>query len=183
MKISSTKLANVYLLDLVKHTDSRGSFIETYHHERYNEFGIKYEFKQDNRVFSHLNVLRGIHYQIKKPFAQLVQVVEGKIFEVAVDLRPKSASFGQHIEIMLDANHPQQLLLAPGIAHGYLTLAKNNVINYKCSGLYDPNDEAGLSWKDPDLKINWPNLTPEIKNRDANYPFLKNIPAKFLPKI
>lgn len=183
MKISSTKLSDVFLLDLVEHTDSRGSFLETYHHERYNEFGIKYEFKQDNRVSSHLNVLRGIHYQVKKPFAQLVQVVKGKIFEVAVDLRLKSGTFGQHIEIILDASRPQQLLLAPGVAHGYLTLAENNVINYKCSGLYDPNDEAGLYWKDPDLKINWPNFTPEIKDRDANYPSLKNISAEFLPKV
>lgn len=183
MVVNLTKLEGVCLIDLINHKDGRGQFIETYHWQRYNKAGVDYKFVQDNRVYSYGNVLRGLHYQISKPFAQLVQVTTGKIFEVAVDLRHNSETFGQHIAFILDAELPQQLILPPGVAHGYLSLEADNVVTYKCSGLYNPSDEAGINWSDPDLNINWPSHEPIIKERDANFPFLKDVGLSSLPQI
>jgi dTDP-4-dehydrorhamnose 3,5-epimerase len=183
MFIKHTKLKGVCLIDLKNHSDNRGHFMETYQKERYYTCGIDFQFVQDNRVYSCSNVLRGLHYQISEPFAQLVQVTTGKIFEVAVDLRQNSKTFGQHIELVLDAKLPQQLILPPGVAHGYLSLEADNVVTYKCSGLYKPSDEAGINWRDPDLKISWPSFEPMIKERDANFPFLRDIGRSSLPQI
>jgi len=181
LKVTETAVEGAYLIDLDVYGDKRGFFLESYHCQRYAEHGIDVEFVQDNRSFSIQGVVRGLHYQIRHPIGHLVYVTHGCIFDVGVDLRPHSATFGKHVAYTLSADKHQQLYLPPGVAHGFCTLADENEILYKCSEYYDPDDEAGVLWNDPDIGINWPIQHPEIKERDAHFPRLKEISPSHMP--
>jgi dTDP-4-dehydrorhamnose 3,5-epimerase len=135
---------------------------------------------QDNRSFSQKGVLRGLHYQVHHPVGHLIYVTHGCVFDVGVDVRRNSPTFGQQIAYTLSAESNQQLYLPPGVAHGFCTLGHENEILYKCTEYYYPDDEAGVLWNDPELDIQWPVIDPLITPRDAAYPKLKDIdPAKF----
>ena len=136
---------------------------------------------QDNRSFSNSGVLRGLHSQKKHPQGQLVFVVEGEIFDVCVDLRRRSPTFKKWFGTRLSAREPKQVYMPPGIAHGFCVLGNAPAtVHYKCSGLYRPNDEGGLNWRDPEIAIAWPLEFPVMSERDRNYPFLKDLaPADF----
>ena len=184
LRVETTVISGAYLIDLGDvHGDSRGFFVESYQKRRYQEHGIRIDFVQDNRSYSRKGVLRGLHYQIQHPIGHLVYPIRGRIFDVGVDLRRHSPTFGNHIAYILSANKPQQLYLPPGVAHGFCTLEDENEILYKCTDYYFPEHEAGLAWNDPDIGIDWPIADPVIKDRDKGYPRLKDIAESQLPQI
>ena len=161
--------------------DERGFFLESFNVSRYNNFGIKVDFVQDNHSRSNKNILRGLHYQVKNPQAQIVYVSRGKIFDVVVDLRPWSKTFKSWFGLELSGENPQQLYMGPGFAHGFLVLSKVADVHYKVSRNYNPSDEGGLIWCDPEIAIDWPCKEPKISDRDAEFPLFNDIPETRLP--
>lgn len=161
--------------------DDRGYFLETWSSERYERAGIPGPFVQDNVSFSKRGVLRGLHYQHPHSQGKLVQVLSGRVIDVAVDIRVGSPGFGQWVgEELSEANH-RQMYIPPGFAHGYCVTSQTAVFSYKCTDFYNPAAEGGIVWNDPDLEINWPVTEPIVSRRDAEYPQLKDIPEEKLP--
>lgn len=183
MKVEELKIPGMILITLKKYADNRGFFMEIYRRSIFSEFGLSSEFVQDNRSFSTKNILRGMHYQIKKPQGKLLSILRGKIFDVGVDLRKNSPTFGQWCGVELSAENPQQLFLPPGVAHGFCTLADDNEIFYKCTDYHDATDEGGLLWNDPVINIQWPITNPIINKRDNMFPTLSMLTAWQLPYV
>ena len=183
MKLEKLKIHGMLLVTLEKHGDERGFFLETYRRSVFEEFGIRAEFVQDGRSLSKKNILRGMHYQIKKPQGHMVSVLRGKIFDVGVDLRKNSQTFGQWCGVELSSDKPQQLFLPPGVVHGFCTLNEENEIYYKFTDYYDANDEGGLLWNDPTVGIEWPIQNPTSNARDNAFPLLSEISAWMLPQV
>lgn len=181
MKISQYEIEGVISIDLECHGDERGFFLETYQKNRYKQAGIDDLFVQDNRSVSKKGVLRGLHYQISRPIGQLIYVARGSIFDVGVDLRHGSDTFGEHVSFELNENDHKQIYLPPGVAHGFCTLSDLNEIHYKCTEYYFPNDEGGIHWQDEDINIDWPIQNPEVNDRDASFPRLKDLSKDCLP--
>lgn len=140
------------------HGDDRGYFLETYSRRDMEENGIFVEFKQDNQSMSRKGVLRGLHFQIHHPQTKLVRVIRGSVFDVAVDLRPGSATYGKWFGVELTAENHKQFLIPRGFAHGFLVLSDEAEFCYKCDDFYHPNDEGGLAWNDPGIDIQWPQV-------------------------
>lgn len=136
--------------------DARGYFMETYQYNEFKEAGIDVQFVQDNQSSSSYGVLRGLHFQIHYPQAKLVRVVKGEVFDVAVDLREESRTYGKWFGVILSAENKKQFFIPQGFAHGFLVLSENAEFLYKCSDFYHPGDEGGLLWSDPDLGVKWP---------------------------
>lgn len=156
--------------------DERGLFFESYNAKRYLDVGnIDFAFVQDNFSRSHKNVLRGLHFQIEKPQGKIVRVVNGSIFDVALDIRKNSKTFGKWTCEILSAENKKQFWIPPGFAHGFLTLSDVADLEYKCTDYYDPNDEETIIWNDPDLKIDWPSVNPIISEKDSEGKFLKDL--------
>lgn len=153
-----TSIEGVTIIDVKSYGDTRGAFMETYKQKDFLVGGITCEFVQDNQSSSTKGVLRGLHFQINHPQSKLVRVVFGKVFDVAVDLRPGSKTFGQWEGVILSAENHRQFFIPQGFAHGFLVLSKSAVFCYKCDDVYHPNDEGGLMWNDPSLSIEWPAL-------------------------
>lgn len=176
MKIIKTKLDNCIIIEPQVFGDDRGFFLETFHESRYCELaGIKEKFVQDNRSRSTKDVLRGLHFQKTKPQGKLVTVTEGVVFDVGVDLRPNSKTFGQYEAVILSAENKLQFYIPPGFAHGFVVLSDSADFQYKCTDYYDPNDESGIIWNDPDLSIDWPIKNPILSNKDIKQPQLNII--------
>jgi len=153
--------------------DERGYFMETYNRRRFAALGIDCEFVQDNQSSSCQGTLRGLHYQVNLPQDKLVRALQGRIFDVAVDIRPDSATRGQWIGEILSEENQHQLFVPRGFAHGFQVLSPQALLAYKCSNFYSPQDERGLLWSDPDLAIDWPDrLQPLLSPRDRNNPTL-----------
>lgn len=148
----------VVLVETKSYGDARGSFVETYKREDFIAGGITCEFVQDNQSSSVRGVLRGLHFQINHPQAKLVRVVSGSVFDVAVDLRPESPTYGAWEGAVLSAENGRQLFVPRGFAHGFLVLSDTAVFCYKCDDVYHPNDEGGIMWNDPAIGIEWPAL-------------------------
>ena len=138
------------------HGDARGYFMETYNENDMKETGIDIQFVQDNQSSSHKGVLRGLHFQISYPQDKLVRVVNGEVFDVAVDLREGSETYGEWFGVVLSAENKKQFFIPKGFAHGFLVLSDHAEFVYKCSDFYHPNDEGGLIWNDPDIGVEWP---------------------------
>ena len=155
-------------------SDQRGVFFETYKKSLFDEQNIKVTFAQENRSVSRKKVMRGLHYQ-KEPKAQgkLVSVQTGKIFDVAVDIRRNSPTFGKHKSIVLDSETGTMFWIPPGFAHGFLSLDDHTTVTYKTTEEYSPNHERGIFWNDPDLGIEWPYLDVILNERDSKFPLLK----------
>ncbi|MBL4783992.1 MAG: dTDP-4-dehydrorhamnose 3,5-epimerase [Cohaesibacteraceae bacterium] len=181
MQIVKTPLAGLLVIEPDCFDDERGFFLETYQRDRYQKMGISDEFVQDNQSHSIKGVLRGLHFQILRPQAQIVTVMSGRIFDVCVDLRLESSTFGKCYSVELCDDGPRQLYMAPGFAHGFCVLSDRVDLHYKCSRLFDPSDEAGLLWNDPDIGINWPVINPRISKRDNTFGRLKNLSTEQLP--
>lgn len=161
--------------------DSRGCFLETFQRQRYADIGIACDFVQDNISQSKRGVLRGLHFQVRTPQDKLVQAMSGEILDVAVDLRAGSPTFGQSYTAQLSGENKQQLFVPKGFAHGFLVLSAEAVVGYKCSAYYDPKDEGGVRWNDPDLHIEWRcEIEPIVSAKDANLPLLRDIPQSQL---
>lgn len=183
MKVETTNVAGAVIIELDIFEDDRGCFFETFQASRYADIGIPGPFFQDDRSISRRGVLRGLHYQVRFPQGHLITLTRGSIFDVGVDLRRNSPTFGRIITNTLVANPPRQLYLPPGVAHGFCVLTDIAEIWYKCTEIYHADDEGGLLWSDPDLGIDWPLKSPIISPRDAGYPHLKDISADRLPHI
>ena len=140
------------------HGDNRGYFMETYSQRDMDEAGLNYTFVQDNQSSSSKGVLRGLHYQINFPQTKLVRVIKGEVFDVAVDLRKGSPTFGKYYGVSLSEENKKQFLIPKGFAHGFLVLTEKAEFCYKVDDFYHPNDEGGLAWNDPDIGIYWPNV-------------------------
>lgn len=155
---TETKIEGVKIIDVKSYGDARGSFMETYKQPDFQAGGIDVEFVQDNQSSSVKGVLRGLHYQINHPQAKLVRVIAGEVFDVAVDIRPGSPTFGQWEGVRLSAENHRQLFIPRGFAHGFLVLSDHAEFCYKCDDVYHPNDEGGIMWNDSAIGIEWPPL-------------------------
>ncbi len=169
MKIIKTLLEGVFIIEPKVFRDSRGFFMETYNQNRYRESGIHRIFVQDNLSCSVKGTLRGLHFQVKHPQAKLVQVITGEIFDVAVDIRPDSPTFGKWAGVYLSDQNRRQLFIPEGFAHGFCVLSETAHFLYKCSDFYAPEDEGGIIWSDPEIGINWPVNNPIISDKDKEY--------------
>lgn len=156
--------------------------METYHKQRYDEAGIPDDFVQDNYSHSTKGILRGLHYQIKHPQGKLVQVVKGEVFDVAVDIRMGSPTFGRWFGATLSADNHKQLYVPAGFAHGFCVTSDEADFLYKCTDYYHPEDEGGVIWSDPNIAITWPVENPQISQKDINNIMLKDVHEDELPK-
>ena len=156
IKVTKAPIEGLYLIEPTVHGDSRGYFMETYNYNDYKEAGIDQVFVQDNQSSSVKNVLRGLHFQIQYPQDKLVRVIAGEVFDVAVDLRPGSPTFGRWHGVVLSAENKKQFFIPKGFAHGFLVLSEYAEFCYKCTDFYHPGDEGGLMWNDADIKVDWP---------------------------
>ena len=181
MKVLSTDLPEVLLIEPDVYKDQRGLFMELFNSNRYREFGIKESFVQDNYSVSCENTLRGLHYQLAKPQGKLVQVIEGEVFDVAVDIRHGSPNFGKCAGVILSDKNNYQYYVPPGFAHGFCVMSETVRFIYKCTEHYDPADELGIYWDDEELAIDWPVTNPLLSDRDRQLPKLKNVLAANLP--
>jgi len=175
MNVTETQLAGVLIIEPKVFGDSRGFFKETFQAERYREAGIEYTFVQDNYSRSQKGVLRGLHFQITKPQGKLVSCPKGAVFDVAVDIDPESRTYGQYVGVELTEENHKQLWVPPGYAHGFCVLSETADFQYKCTDYYDPSDEAGVIWSDPDVAIEWPITDPSLSSKDALLPTLKEL--------
>ncbi len=181
MRIEQTGMSGLLLIEPRRFQDGRGFFLESYQRERYAEAGIRDDFIQDNHSRSVKGVLRGLHFQVKRPQAQIVTIMHGRVFDAAVDLRPASATFGKWFGIELSENGPNQVYMAPGFAHGFCVLSDVADLHYKVSCYYDQADEGGVVWDDPDVGIAWPTVPSAVSARDAGYPRLRDLSSATLP--
>ena len=178
MKVIETKLPGVLIIEPKVFGDARGFFKETFQSQRYREAGIEYDFVQDNHSRSQKGVLRGLHFQITKPQGKLVSCSQGAVFDVAVDINPASATFGQYAGIELTEDNHRQFWVPPGYAHGFCVLTDAADFQYRCTDYYDPSDEGGLIWNDPDVAIEWPIDQPLLSEKDAKLASLKDLANK-----
>jgi len=181
MQVKETGLTGLLLIEPRCFSDGRGFFLESFQAERYSDHGIPDAFVQDNHSRSRQGVLRGLHFQVKRPQAQIVTVIRGRIFDVAVDLRAGSATFGRWYGVELSDEGPRQLYMAPGFAHGFCVLSEFADLHYKVSRIYDHADESGLLWNDRDVGIRWPISNPIMSDRDKAYPALRQLDRVTLP--
>lgn len=174
-----TEIEGVYIIDLKKHGDTRGFFMETYKREVLESAGLNYDFVQDNCSRSQKGVLRGLHYQKNHPQAKLVHVISGAVFDVAVDLRRGSPTYGRSICAELSDENNRQLLIPRGFAHGFLVVSDFAVFDYKCDDYYHPEDEGGIAWDDPEIAIPWPTGDPLLSKKDRCNPKLSECKIVF----
>jgi len=176
MNFRSTLLREVVLIEPKLMEDTRGTFMETWEARKFAHAGIAASFVQDNHSSSRRGVLRGLHYQLHHPQGKLVRVVGGEVFDVAVDLRRSSPTFGRWVGEVLSSSNKRMLWIPPGFAHGFLTMSDQVEFVYKCTDFYDPKSERTLRWDDPDVGIDWPmsqELQPILSDKDRNGKTLK----------
>jgi len=181
MKRIETDLPGVLVLEPDLYSDERGFFLETWNKARYADLGLETDFVQDNLSYSRRGVLRGLHYQNPHPQAKLVQVLQGEVLDVAVDVRAGSPTFGRWVSMVLSAENRRQVYVPEGCAHGFVVLSDSALFAYKCSDFYSPQSEGGIIWNDPDLGIDWRVKAPILSEKDAQYPPLREIPPESLP--
>lgn len=182
MRVLPTELAGVLIIEPDVHRDGRGFFVETYRADRYREHGVAATFVQDNHSQSVGRTLRGLHLQLRRPQGKLIRVVQGDIFDVAVDVRQGSPTYGQWISTVLSASNFKQCYIPPGLAHGFCVLTDTAQVEYKCTDVYDPAGEVGIAWNDPELAIPWPIADPILSPRDQRHPTLAAL-IDTLPKL
>ncbi len=179
--VKELSIPGILLLEPPRFEDDRGFFMETWHEEKYRQAGIDKPFVQDNRSHSKKNVLRGLHYQLQHAQGKLVFAVTGRIFDVAVDIRPDSPFFGKWTGAELSAENRRQIYVPEGFAHGFVVLSDYADVIYKCTDFYAPGDEYGLLWSDPDIGIDWPVTSPILSDKDRQAPSLLQVPESLLP--
>lgn len=168
---TETKIKGVFVINVKTFGDARGYFMETYKESDFKAAGLNYTFVQDNQSSSRKGVLRGLHFQKTYPQAKLVRVLNGEVFDVAVDLRKDSETYGQWVGAVLSEENHRQLMIPRGFAHGFLVLSDYAEFAYKCDELYHPEDEGGIAWNDPDIGIEWPDVGELIlSEKDQKHP-------------
>jgi len=172
MRAVPTELPEVLVVEPTVHRDARGFFLESYNERRYREAGIADRFVQDNHSRSTRGTLRGLHAQLRHPQGKLVRVIEGEIFDVAVNVRRGSPTFGRWLAVTLSSGNFRQCYIPPGFAHGFCVLTPVAQVEYKCTDFYDPGSEIGIAWNDPVLAIAWPVAAPVLSPRDSRNPVM-----------
>jgi dTDP-4-dehydrorhamnose 3,5-epimerase len=175
MKVISTAIPEVIVFEPQVFTDSRGYFLETYQERKYREAGVPKAFVQDNQSSSIAKVLRGLHFQLKHPQGKLVRVTKGAVFDVAIDLRRTSPTFGQWHGEVLSADNRRQMYIPENFAHGFCVLSDSAEFLYKCTDYYHPGDEVGLIWNDVEIGVRWPIEDPVLSEKDAKLPTLASV--------
>lgn len=175
LKVRQTEIEGVLLIEPTVHLDSRGWFFESYEKEKYRALGIQEEFVQDNHSFSNKNILRGLHYRAEPEQAKLVRVVKGEVFDVVVDIRKSSATFGKWQGFILSDTNYLQLYIPAGFAHGFCVLSDTAEFLYKVSEYYSAEKEKGIIWNDPDIGIDWPISNPVLSEKDQDNPRLRSL--------
>lgn len=176
-----TKIKDVFVVEPKVFGDERGYFMETYSKTAFDEAGLHYDFVQDNQSSSKKGVLRGLHFQKLHPQAKLVRVLKGEVFDVAVDLRANSPTYGQWVGELLSEDNHKQLMIPRGFAHGFLVVSEHAEFAYKCDDFYHPEEEGGLIYNDPDVNITWPTVDCDLtfSEKDLKHPTLANLNFKF----
>ena len=175
MKFVPFAIPGVIVIEPDVHKDSRGFFLETYHEEKYRAGGIPGGFVQDNQSRSGGGTLRGLHLQLQRPQGKLIRVIEGEIFDVAVDVRRSSPTFGKWVGVTLTAENFKQCYIPQGFAHGFAVVSAVAQVEYKCTDIYDAASEIGIAWDDPALGIEWPFSNPILSDRDKRHPRLADV--------
>ena len=177
MKLTLTPIKDLVIIEPKVFEDSRGYFFEAYNKNTFHELGLDYDFVQDNQSYSTKGVLRGLHFQKHYPQAKLVRVLEGEVFDVAVDLRKDSPTYGKWYGVTLSAENKKMFMIPRGFAHGFLVLSDTAVFSYKCDDSYHPNDEGGIMYNDPDIGVEWPKIGAEyiLSEKDKKHPGFKEI--------
>ena len=172
---NETEIEGVYIIEPKVFGDDRGYFLETYQKDEFDKAGLNYNFVQSNQSKSHKGVLRGLHYQTRKPQAKLVRVVKGEVFDVAVDLRKDCPTYGKYVGVILsEANH-KMFMIPKGFAHGFLVLSNEAIFEYKVDDIYDPGFEGGIIYNDPNVNISWPALDNlDLSPKDKLHPTLES---------
>ncbi|HWR06290.1 dTDP-4-dehydrorhamnose 3,5-epimerase [Sporomusa sp.] len=181
MRCYETSLPDVKIFEPEVFEDSRGFFMETWNSARYLQWDIPTNFVQDNLSLSTKGILRGLHYQQPNPQGKLVYVLQGEVFDVAVDIRYGSPTFGHWVGIILSAQNRRQMYVPEGFAHGFCVMSETALFAYKCTDFYSPPSERGIFWNDPDLKINWPISHPTLSEKDKQHLQLRDIAVEYLP--
>jgi dTDP-4-dehydrorhamnose 3,5-epimerase len=182
LEILHTPLLGVFLIKPTVHQDPRGFFMETYRAEALAAAGVRDVFVQDNHSRSSLGVLRGLHYQLLKPQAKLCRVTLGEVFDVAIDIRVGSPTFGKWFGTILSDENKSQLYIPRGFAHGFVVRSETADFLYKCSDYYDPADDRGVLWSDPEIAIQWDTVAPIVSTKDGQCPRLADVPRELLPR-
>mgnify|MGYP003290889730 CR=1 FL=1 len=175
-----TEIDGVIIIEPKVFGDNRGYFMETYNENDFKENGLNYNFVQDNQSKSKAGVLRGLHFQKNHPQAKLVRVLDGEVFDVAVDLRKNSKTYGKWVGVTLSGENKKQFMIPRGFAHGFVVLSETATFAYKCDDFYHPDDEGGIIWNDPDIGIKWP-FKGEVllSDKDIKLPLFKDIDVTF----
>ena len=181
MKLILTPIKDLVVIEPKVFEDQRGYFFEAYNKNTFHELGLDYDFVQDNQSYSTKGVLRGLHFQKQYPQAKLVRVLEGEVFDVAVDLRKDSPTYGKWYGVTLSAENKKMFMIPRGFAHGFLVLSDTAVFSYKCDDFYHPNDEGGIMYNDPDIGVEWPNIDSEyiLSEKDRKHPKIKELKTMF----
>jgi dTDP-4-dehydrorhamnose 3,5-epimerase len=177
VKVIPCELSGLLTLEPAVFGDARGFFMETWNQRRYFEAGVQANFVQDNISFSRRGALRGLHCQNPNPQAKLVSVLQGEVFDVAVDLRRSSPTFGRWHGLLLSSENKRQFFIPAGFAHGFMVLSETALFHYKCTDFYSPKDELTVRWNDPGIGIEWPAGEPTLSAKDAQGLLLKEVPA------
>jgi dTDP-4-dehydrorhamnose 3,5-epimerase len=180
MNVLTCDISGLFVIEPKLFGDARGFFLETWNLRRYREAGIAADFVQDNLSFSRRGTLRGLHFQNPNPQGKLLQVLQGEVFDVAVDIRRSSPTFGKWHGLVLSGDNKRQFYIPPGFAHGFVVLSETAFFHYKCTELYSPKDEMAIRWDDPDISIEWPLKEPLLSERDAKGLRLRDIPLERL---
>lgn len=181
MKVIETRLLGAVVIEPQVFGDARGFFYESYNEAKYRDAGIHRSFVQSNVSRSARGVLRGLHYQWPNPQGKLVSVLEGEVYDVAVDIRRGSPTFGQWAGVMLTAENHRHFWIPEGFAHGFCVVSEHATFTYQCTALYDAKADAGIRWNDPALGIDWPISEPLLSDKDSKAPLLAAVPADRLP--
>ena len=181
MRVLETGLDGVVIIEPQVHGDERGFFQEIWKASSYKKYGLPVTFSQANISRSTKGILRGLHYQVRQPQGKLVSVFEGRIFDVAVDIRPGSSSFGQWAGVELSAACHRQLYVPEGFVHGFIVLSDSALIHYHCTSEYSPQYDAAIAWNDPDIAVKWPCEPEVISQKDNDAPLLRDVPVERLP--
>jgi dTDP-4-dehydrorhamnose 3,5-epimerase len=175
VRVVPTGLPGVIVIEPDVYHDVRGYFLETYHADRYRAAGIEGPFVQDNHSRSMSGTLRGLHLQTERPQGKLIRVIEGEVFDVAVDVRRGSPTFGRWVSVWISAENFRQCYIPPGFAHGFCVTSDVAQVEYKCTSVYNPTAEVGIAWDDPTLHIAWPIAAPILSERDRTHPTLDRL--------
>ena len=177
MKLTLTPIQDLVIIEPKVFGDERGYFYEAYNKNTFHELGLDYDFVQDNQSFSRKGVLRGLHFQKNYPQAKLVRVIEGEVFDVAVDLRKDSSTYGKWYGVVLSGENKKMFMIPRGFAHGFLVLSDTAIFSYKCDDFYHPNDEGGIIYNDPTIGVEWPKIDCDIvlSEKDKLHPTFKEI--------